>query len=599
MLTILLNGQTVLDIDTDTSITLEYSNPLFVFDGLPGMASYQFTIPASPQNNHAFEHANTIAANTGAPASYPAQLQVNGVPLLNGYLTIEAATPYRYTCTLQSDFLHRLRDVNLAEQFRTFENVEFDLSGLVLPMYVYDTELFLPDITTWVNSANAGTYPTFSHAFPLFYSDTFFGKANEDPLISDAWTNQYPHNYFNLLEPPYGTPPAAQNDIIVPWLYVVFVILKTFEKQNFSVTGNIETDTEFNTLLLYGNYAQNKLDYYNSLPQITIAEFLADLRQKFNIVFFFGTNQNVEIWFARDLATNAPVIDITQKVQPLYAIQFNETLKEITLCYNDDSTDKFADDYNLSLSEYTLTDSVVNIDNLPAGPEPPTDLYYVITENAFYRYTTTEDPNNPGTDIETWVRYTYNYNCYNKNGKGKKIESSLPLLPYEQVRYNAINPAITWVTPRIEAFGNTSVLYNPTGTYPAVDFFGHPQSLRYAFYRGLRPDSSNAINTEYALATPTKYDAAGTQCGNYTLDYNGTDGIYANFWQPFISRIQNTKVVEKTLAFTAHDLAQLNMAAKYQVQEQAGLAHYFIKTLTVTITQNGIQQTKCSMVQIL
>ena len=92
MLKILIDTQFTLDIDSETAVQIEYENPLFVFDALPGAATYNFTIPASPNNNQTFEQANTIATDTRSLGTYPCQIFADEIPLLKGFLTIESAT---------------------------------------------------------------------------------------------------------------------------------------------------------------------------------------------------------------------------------------------------------------------------------------------------------------------------------------------------------------------------------------------------------------------------------------------------------------------------------------------------------------------------
>lgn len=619
MLTILLNSQTVLDIDADTSITLEYSNPLFVFDGLPGMASYQFTIPASPRNNHAFEHANTIATQTGEVNAYPVQVQADGIPLLNGFLSIEGATPYRYTCTIVTDFLHRLKNLTLRGAFKNTEPnyIPFEFNGITyqIPYGVWELEHMGDDTTevlAHVTGANNGTYPTYTHCFPLFTSERFFDGAAGVNGIPQTWVSYYPHRFFNLVTS--GVQYFDQNTL-VPWFYVPYILLTALQRQNLVTNTDITQDAEFCTLCIANsqtldqwvfdqNIQQNDIVISRHLPDVPISEFLIDLRQKFGIVFYFDLNsQQVGIYFQSNLV-NQPAVDISEKVEPLYSIDFAGAVKPPTLCHADDSTDAQTDSVGKEIENFTITDTVANLNDLPAPAGIlPNELYFVAAQNAFYNVVAEEDPNNPGNFDYAWALYTYNYLCTPDAG-GEQLDSSLPVLMTETHRYDAANPNTTWLLPKYEVYANTQELATlfapppPVGIFFTQKFMGNPFNLRYAFYRGMQPDSAMAGYT-YPLATPEAYNAAGTRIGTFTLNFNGADGIYNRYWHPFISRIAYSKVVEKTIRFTAYDISQLNMAAKYQVQEQTGLVHYFIQKLTVTITQNGIQETKCAMVQVI
>lgn len=617
MLKILIDNQFTLDIDTETSVQIEYENPLFVFDALPGAATYNFTIPASPNNNQTFEQANTIATDTRSLGTYPCQIFADEIPLLKGFLTIESATQTRYTCSIACDFLEALRDVYLDTQFITPQTITIDFGTPVeFTLQVREGEdigILPAQVEAHIIAANAGTYPAYSHCFPVMYNEAFYSTAATSPAIPDTWTSQYDpdNNYSNLITA--GQTPV-DNNRLVPCMYVAWALAATMQKQGLQLSGNALDDAEWNTLIIYSNFALDSwtldinnylssVQYARHLPNILVSDFLLDLRKKFNLCFFFDLNTNaVGAYFAHSLATNPTATDISQYIEPQYSIQFGSQTKAPTLCHLPDETDAYATRFDEEITDFTLSGQANTVDGLPAYA-PANQIYYVVSENAYYQYSETEDPDNPGTNLSQWKRYTYKYGC--NTNDGSKCESTLPLLMAELPRFGSNNANTTWVVPRTEHAGNTLALLNriiPTAI-PFFDIYSytyvsHPFSLRYAFYRGLQPDSQLA-GFEYALATPTAFNAHGDRVGNYTLDLNGTDGIYAQFWAPFIDKIANAKVVEKTLIPNALFLSQLNMATKYAIQESTGITNYFIKKLTVTLTATAIEKSKLTLVQVL
>lgn len=619
MLKILLNTQHSLDIDSETSVQIEYENPLFVFDALPGAATYNFTIPATPNNNHIFEHANVVNSDTRNLGTYACQIYANDVPLLRGVLTVTAATKNRYTCNVVADFLDKLLDAYLDTSWKndTTSTFTFTFNGVDYQIPLSDWELEnigsnTAQVYAHFAAANAGTYPDYTHCFPVFYSETFFDGAAQDPAIPDTWTTPYPHQFYNHITA--GVQHIDQNTM-VPWFYVVYILLNTLQRRQLSTITNIAADAEFCTLCMFNNYTLDSWVFYDNLqqqsivigrclPHIPIKDFLLDLRRKFGIVFFFDLNaQSVAIWFQKDLAENPDAIDISQYVEPQYTLNFTEQIAPPTLCNTADEQDSYSSNFAKTLESFTIAGTV---DKFPALPDPatipPNELYYVATENCFAYVSFTEDPDNPGQSLYAWQRYTYNYFCTTDAG-GQNIESSIPMLMYTTPRYEATNPNTTWVTPRIETYANTQELCvyltpPPTGILHTFPFLNHNFGLRYAYYRGLQPDSQFA-GYSYALATPTAYNAHGDRVGLTTLDFNGTDGIYAKFWQPFITKIANAKVVEKNLLPNALMLSQLDLSKKYAIQEATGITHYFIKKLTVTLTATGIEKSRVTLVQVI
>jgi hypothetical protein len=171
--------------------------------------------------------------------------------------------------------------------------------------------------------------------------------------------------------------------------------------------------------------------------------------------------------------------------------------------------------FDEEITDFTLSGQANTVDGLPAYA-PANQIYYVVSENAYYHYTETEDPGAPGTNIAQWQRYTYKYECATNDGSN--IESTLPLLMAELPRFGSDNPNTTWVVPRTEHAGSALALLNRTNpsllpdaiySYP---YNHHPFALRYAFYRGLQPDSQLA-GYEYPLATPTAFNAHGDRVG--------------------------------------------------------------------------------------
>jgi hypothetical protein len=615
MLKILIDTQFTLDIDSETAVQIEYENPLFVFDALPGAATYNFTIPASPNNNQTFEQANTIATDTRSLGTYPCQIFADEIPLLKGFLTIESATQNRYNCSIACDFLETLREVYLDTQFIHTETTTIDFgTPIEFTQQVLEGEYIGNGAIAeaHANAANAATYPAYTHCFPVMYNEAFFSTAATFPEIAPEWLSPYDprNNYSNLITA--GQTPV-DNNRLVPCMYVAWALAATMQKNNLLLSGNALDDPEWNSLIIYNNFALDNwildinthltdVQYARHLPNILVSDFLLDLRKKFNLCFFFDLNTNaVGAYFAHSLATNPTATDISQYIEPQYSIQFGSQTKAPTLCHLPDETDAYATRFDEEITDFTLSGQANTVDGLPAYA-PADQIYYVVSENAYYHYTETEDPGAPGTNIAQWQRFSYKYECATNDGSN--IESTLPLLMAELPRFGSDNPNTTWVVPRTEHAGSALALLNRTNpsllpdaiySYP---YNHHPFALRYAFYRGLQPDSQLA-GYEYPLATPTAFNAHGDRVGNYTLDFNGTDGIYAQFWKPFIDRIADAKVVEKTLIPNALFLSQLNMATKYAIQESTGITNYFIKKLTVTLTATAIEKSKLTLVQVI
>lgn len=108
-----------LDLDPDTSISMEINNPVFAGDIFPGSFSMPFTIPASATNGKILGFPELVHLAQKPKLRYEAELIVEGIPALSGELIFRGFSNDKYKVNFQSQ-------ISLLGQF--FNNVS--LRGL-------------------------------------------------------------------------------------------------------------------------------------------------------------------------------------------------------------------------------------------------------------------------------------------------------------------------------------------------------------------------------------------------------------------------------------------------------------------------------------
>lgn len=137
------------------------------------------------------------------------------------------------------------------------------------------------------------------------------------------------------------------------------------------------------------------------------------------------------------------------------------------------------------------------------------------------------------------------------------------------------------IMPEIQIFG--TIPHNPDHIHPFKD--------KLMFYRGMEYDTDFEL---YPFANNDVYDSFGIQQWNYSLLWNSPYGLYEKWWKEWLLFLQHKKEVETTLCLTIRDLLNFNFEDKIRIDNM----NYFVKELSVTLTQKGIQPVSAKLVTL-
>ena len=181
-----------------------------------------------------------------------------------------------------------------------------------------------------------------------FKNSVFAGVVNQDII------KNYILNQPQLVLRPNVLPAAytVDNDLydagfhnIVPFLKIGYVFAKIAQFTNYSFSGTFLTDIELQSLIVYNNYALDKIDdtapfegtnvydeqmdYANHLPDIKIKEFMLQVASLFNFFYVFDFRRNTSaLVFRQDLLT-AVIVDWSDKFLTEYEASVQEPKNKI------------------------------------------------------------------------------------------------------------------------------------------------------------------------------------------------------------------------------------------------------------------------------
>jgi hypothetical protein len=147
---------------------------------------------------------------------------------------------------------------------------------------------------------------------------------------------------------------------------------------------------------------------------------------------------------------------------------------------------------------------------------------------------------------------------------------------------DSLQPSRQWEVPQVRLKGNT-----PTFEVGVLNKSG----TRLMFYRGLRPGSNGAL---YPMGSAGTRDFTGASTGNYSLQWDGIDGLYNVWWKPYLEFLRNTRPVEREVQLSLGDILSLDYKRNWVIDYNK----FFFKKITLTVSQKtGIKAAKVSLLK--
>ncbi|HEX2900260.1 MAG TPA: hypothetical protein VHS96_11135, partial [Bacteroidia bacterium] len=531
MIDIKVAGQS-LDLMPNTSIQIEWVNPLWDMETIPGVRSFPFTLNDTDRNRNLLQYTKVLMRQGGGISRVDAEIHLGGLPFLAGKLYIQRFTDRNYTVYFSSqsgDVAAAIEGVGLRD---------LEMGG---------PRIMGPDSTTWratmLATTTAGNWPAQDFVFfpirnySIGLDDESISLAAQGvsgydgitticPIQNFYYNGAFHENWFYDLGMTFGW------DLVwtIPFVYVGHILEQAFEVAGYSISGSWLQDPEIASLVInslkvhhywtvyvpVGGFA---IDLASGMPDISIAEFLIGLRKMFCLAFIFDSvSKSVEIAPIREILRSSEVEDWTSLATPTFEANDQEP-PTYEFSFDIDSEDAKSEQVS-DLRNLTEGDPVADQSMLPALDVPAT---YRFIQDEFAYWSVDKE----GT---TWKFTSFPLNPYGNKNASQGIKTKLsPVLSWRgndtlPTDFNWIVPPPIgrfWKLPAIEQFGS----FNITGVKEAAF------AARLMFYRGMVADNNG--NT-YPFGSADNYDWAGNRIAEYSLHWGGEDGLYNQWWSEWI-----------------------------------------------------------------
>lgn len=312
---------------------VQYDNPIFYRNKIPGIITYPFDVPAeSKVNRSLFKHPQVSSSTAFVDSIDNVELYIYGVLWKIGKLNLLSGNSKVYQLNFQSD------SGDLSEGIKQLKLYEIDLGAEVLDYGV-----------------TAATYPTYNYALFTVRWDNFYGDTNPDYL---GYVNYYDSSFLT-------NSGAASEHAIVPFPYLHYLLKKVFDHFGYVLKGDILTDANFNKLVVMNNRALDKvqgsinvfdtaIDFTKHVPDITIGNFITAVKAKAGIDFIFNaTRKEVTLVRVKDVLNDTTFLEMTKKASPDPGFGVND-YDGITFSDQFDSNDSLSESRDIKWTEYRI-----------------------------------------------------------------------------------------------------------------------------------------------------------------------------------------------------------------------------------------------------
>ena len=610
MLRLLLNNEHDLFLDAATTITLVYSSSIFNFEEIPGNYSFPFTIPSIPENHKIIGALHKLSAEGNAPPSFNVQGFFNGVKLFEGTLTIDGDI---YTDKYEGTILIGTGEFAYLSKDKLLTDVD----------YGEDITICGPadDINDALLEVAKKSYPDEKYSvFPIYNSDIAKGVftvedtegqvklfSNVSPFVNDfrlKFGEGDTYGCFNFNDYVTG------NIVFTPFPYLCFVIEKVFKTFGFTITDNIFfTDEELKSLVVYNIFAENTLGNVgsfdpqiliankifkikNHVPKIKISEFILALKNTFNLTIDFNyITHEVRIFKNDNIISSEPEKISNKDVSDnnfsnLAQIdQFKVSAKNES---NDSELLTFGNFINITIASQVFYKS-----DLVALQKVANQVRFVYYEDSYYICLYKQDQTVSTPDLE-WKIYNSFYRDFIQNITSDQkniidIQNAIGTLLTAERQYTDQYKGIQYFLRLPSA--------KQSGQYASFlpQFMDPDCGLRLLFYRGFQEKpyshpSWNYYNKLYPFASSDdnyyQYLDTPSERYNYSLQFDGTNGIISKFWKSTIYwMIHERKKNTFNQLISPSELANLDFTKKKNIN---GINH-LLNSVTVNISNNGIE----------
>ena len=586
MLSAKINNQWI-DMFPGTSIKYVFNSPAFSDSPIVGDFSYTISFPLSDKNKNIFNYVNLPEIFEDV-IEYDFELYHDNSCIIVGSFVLKNANEKISGNIINSAF-------SFINQIKNKTTKDLEMSDITRHSGT-PTEI--------IEASHLSGYPTFHFAhFPVLNETLYDGTAFEGHWHTNPYINYYhsENHYFNI-------------NVLFPYLcYVLDCIFDTF---NVNLINNLFSDNaELRKLCLISLYREpNTPEHYklvDSINKVNLEKLLTGINKTFCTCFFFNKRlKKAEMVYLKDLLTG-DFDDWTDKVTSYPDKSLEEIYSGFELSFDFDGGDEIISAYQLpegSLDDAIISDSVSQQTFLPDYGEYMMDyageIRLVISDQLYYILVYFDDEK-----IYKWTPLTWKFFEIKTGDFEKKISS--PLSPigmidhakkpdpndsssdssfsgahsssYSSSDSSADSSSDIWLTPYINqnifqksSPGALSKIRYDDANYNICKTSISDQEARILFYRG---KYLNFLNQDYPLGTSSHYNGQGGSIGSLSLTWEGSDGLYENFWKEWLAFLEDAKPLKFGIKLDNIDILNLDLKKRKKI----GSNYYLVKKITIDL----------------
>ena len=578
-----------LDLPDDIEVDLTFENPFLSQDRIPLTHSMPFNLPATVTNMRKFKHPRRLTS-IGSWEAISGFFRFNGITFSQGSLMLTEVKKYLST-SFVGILVNNLMKKKLSELISVADFFySFGIGSRFTPNFTSGWGLLYKN-TIFNNLIDIGNKfaacPVRVKDEEWGYDLTGYGNYNADKLYLNMWNV----NSGNFL---FTGGATAIHGVIYPQPYIHYLFSQVFGS---ALNNNFfSTDAELKTLAMVTSY--HKLYSYNIMStyrgvlldntyfytddnymyltsfmnKFAFNEFLKDILKIFCCSLLPRPDGKIDIVHNQAIIDSTDVVDWTDKLVGTPNISI-EKGKVYAYGYQSESLGDEEEHYQV----------LNNIDVLLQGTTGEGTYQIANTGEIFEKVLVTEPD-----------EYSYERKATNLGGNAANSD--------EDTESFNISATVRPIPMRVDEYWWAN---DPVTRYPwyVPEFPDDRKKNDYAPYIGFMRGFYDVINkvteaepvsyaNRYPFLTPYNRDMAGNNIGNYSLAWEGPDGLIAKFHSGFKAYVEKDKhILKNEFRLTELDLKNINYERKYHV---AGM-NFHIKKVECTLRKKSISLCKVEL----
>ena len=461
-------------------------------------------------------------------------------------------------------------------------------------------------------SADSSGYPVYMYNFYRIFIE-FVNSWGIQLSVDDNFkiTNTITASgWVNHIDIDFLTHEYTPGKVIAPFPYLCEIIKKSISELGF-IQGDIifMNDTELKTLCLVTMNivtGMAHLDYPNGsfdirlnehMPDVTVLDLFKQVCGFFNCSVFINKNRTIDIRKNTEILKSKIVKEFSANVTFVEAGYERNSYKLVLNCENDNY---FSDNVKKDgVSRFERIPDVWSVQDLPSAwfvIKRINVVCWVAGLQSFY--------------ITVYENDNLSWKHYSKKDCDLLIDTGADDTISKEFNVGYLLKSLSWYISKSAFLFDQQNLTYPYWEFPRCDFAGNqnnhgisfdsdfiPAPIKLMFYRGYQHFLPNGMSNAAVLPFGSADNMKGSDLMSgvkYSLQWDGSSGIYENFWKEWIYWLNNSaRPVKITKLMTVSELANIDWASKYSIDG----VHYFIKEIRVDISSKSISPAEIDLIR--